>query len=222
MKVLGRWATVGYAILAVVLGAAITAVARRYMMPTTQIFDLQRRISDGTNLAFVTLVSTPVLVLTLMLASRRSGSSALAYLGLDIPRRRHIAITVVGVAIWIVFVEALGLVLGRNVSPWTLEIYRSAQADGSFIWLWLAIVVVGPIGEELLFRGFMFRGFVHAPSIVLISLIWSLSHIQYDLLDITEIFVLGLLLGLVRWNTGSTTLTTLLHMLYNLIEFVLV
>ncbi len=227
MKVLGRWATVGYAILAVVLGAAITAVARRYTMPTTQIFDLQRRISDGTNLAFVTLVSTPVLVLTLMLASRRSGSSALAYLGLDIPRRRHIAITVVGVAIWIVFVEALGLVLGRNVSPWTLEIYRSAQADGSFIWLWLAIVVVGPIGEELLFRGFMFRGFVHAPrdaipSIVLISLIWSLSHIQYDLLDITEIFVLGLLLGLVRWSTGSTTLTTLLHMVYNLIEFVLV
>jgi hypothetical protein len=68
MKVLGRWATVGYAILAVVLGAAIAAVARKYMMPTTQIFDLQR-ISDGTNLAFVTLVSTPVLVLTLILAS---------------------------------------------------------------------------------------------------------------------------------------------------------
>ena len=107
------------------------------------------------------------------------------------------------------------------MSPWPLAIYRSARADGSLIWLWLALVVAAPIGEEVLFRGFMFRGFVHAPrdavpSIVLISLIWSLLHIQYDLLDITEIFVLGLLLGVVRWSTGSTTLTILLHAVYNL------
>jgi uncharacterized protein len=92
------------------------------------------------------------------------------------------------------------LVLGRDADPWILAIHRSAQADGSLIWLWLAIVIATPISEEVLFRGFMFRGFVHAPrdavpSIVLISLIWSLQHIQYDLLDITEIFVLGLLLG---------------------------
>ena len=226
MKVIGRWATVGFAVLAVVLGAAVASVAVRFMTPATQNLDLYGRISNGTRLAVVSLAFAPVMIITLMLASRRSGSSVLAYLGLDIPRRRHIAITVAGLAVWIVFATMLNLVLGRDAQPWTLAIHRSAQAEGSLIWLWLAIVIASPISEEILYRGFMFRGFVHAPrdalpSIVLISLIWSLQHIQYDLLDITELFVLGLLLGLVRWSTGSTTLTILLHAVNNLVGFIL-
>jgi len=227
MKVLGRWATVGFAVLAVVLGAVVSWAAVRFTIPATRNLDLYGRMSNGTRQAVILLASAPVMIITLMLASRRSGSSVLAYLGLDIPRRRHIAITVVGLAVWIGFTAIVDLVLGREVSPWPLAIYRSARADGSLIWLWLALVVAAPIGEEVLFRGFMFRGFVHAPrdavpSIVLISLIWSLLHIQYDLLDITEIFVLGLLLGVVRWSTGSTTLTILLHALNNLVGFILV
>jgi uncharacterized protein len=228
MKVLGRWATVGFAALAFVLGTAAAFVAVRFMIPATQNLDLYGRMSNGTRFAVISLVSTPVIIITLMLASRRSGSRVLAYLGLDIPRRRHIAITVTGLAVWMVFTTVLDLVLGRDfVPPWQLATYRSARADGTLIWLWLAIVVVAPIGEEVLFRGFMFRGFVHTqrdavPSIVLISLIWSLQHIQYDLLDITEIFVVGLLYGLVRWSTGSTTLTILLHSVNNLVGFILV
>jgi membrane protease YdiL (CAAX protease family) len=75
--------------------------------------------------------------------------------------------------------------------------------------------------EELLFRGFIFRGFVHVPrdaipNIVVISLIWSMIHTQYDWFTIAEAFVFGLLLGFVRWSTGSTTLAIILHMLINL------
>jgi membrane protease YdiL (CAAX protease family) len=118
------------------------------------------------------------------------------------------------------------LVLDRDAEPFMLAIYRSAQAEGSLIWLWLETVVVAPIREELLFRGFMFRGFVHTqrdaiPSIVFISLIWSLTHFRYDWLTIAEVFVLGLLLGLVRWSTGSTTLTILLHAVNNLVSLIL-
>jgi membrane protease YdiL (CAAX protease family) len=54
------------------------------------------------------------------------------------------------------------------------------------------------------------------PNIVLISIVWSLGHFQYDWLGITSIFVVGVLLGLVRWRTGSTTLTIVIHMLNNL------
>jgi len=222
MKVLGRWATVGFAVLAFVLGSVAAWEAARFIVPATQNLDLHGRVSDGTRLAVVSLVSTPIMIITLMLASRRSGSNVLAYLGLDIPRRRHIAITVAGLAVWIVFVDALTLALGRDVvPPWMLETYRSARADGSLIWLLLSVVVAAPIGEELLFRGFVFRAFVDTQpdaiyNIVLISLIWSLGHFQYDWFVIAGIFVFGMLLGLVRWSTGSTTLTILLHMLNNL------
>lgn len=222
MKVLSRWATIGFAVLAFVFSQIIAGAAAAIMLPAMQNLGLHERLSNGTLNAIVVIVSTPVLTISLMLTSRRSGSNALAYLGLDIPRLRHIAITVAGLAVWIVFLDALTLALGRDlVAPWMLETNRSARADGTLIWLWLAIVVAAPIGEELLFRGFVFRGFVHTqrdaiPSIVLISVIWSLSHIQYDWFSIAQIFGLGLLLGLVRWSTGSTTLTILLHMLNNL------
>ncbi|HKD24955.1 MAG TPA: type II CAAX endopeptidase family protein [Xanthobacteraceae bacterium] len=205
MKVLSRWATVGYALFAIVLTVVLAGVAARFMMPAT-----------------ASLVSMLVPIITLMLACRRSGSNVLAYLGLDIPRWKHVAITVAGLAVWVVFLDALFLALGHDlVAPNMLEIYRSARADGSLIWWWLTIVVATPIGEELLFRGFVFPSFVDnqrdaIPNIVLISIVWSLGHFQYDWLGITSIFVVGVLLGLVRWRTGSTTLTILLHMLNNL------
>jgi hypothetical protein len=79
----------------------------------------------------------------------------------------------------------------------------------------------GQIGEELLFRGFMFRGFVHeprdaVPAILVIALIWSVLHVQYDWFVTAQSFVIGVLFGFVRWRTGSTTLVILLHMLLNL------
>jgi hypothetical protein len=114
MKVLSRWATVGHALFAIVLTVVLAGVAARFMMPAT-----------------ASLVSMLVLIITLMLACRRSGSNVLAYLGLDIPRWKHVAITVAGLAVWIVFLDALFLALGHDlVAPDMLEIYRSARADG--------------------------------------------------------------------------------------------
>src|SRR5713101_5184532 len=140
MKVLGRWATIGLAVLAFVLGTVIGAVAVLIVVPASQNFD---RSSEGSSYAVAWLVSNPVYVVTLMLASRLSGPNVLAYLGLDIPRWQHIAFAIAGLAILTVFVDTLTLALGRDmVSPSMLEIYRSAQADGSLSWLWLAIVVV--------------------------------------------------------------------------------
>jgi hypothetical protein len=79
MKVLGRWATVDLAIFVVVLSwvsAVISLVAMQIMMPAHKFAG-----SDGTTLAVSELVSTPVQVVTLMLASRRSGFNVFAYLG---------------------------------------------------------------------------------------------------------------------------------------------
>src|SRR5665811_1564385 len=96
----------------------------------------------------------------------------------------------------------------------------SMPFSGWLLWLWLAIVVFTPIGEEILFRGFLFRGWLRSPRdvwpvIVVTSLLWALIHVQYDWYTIGQIFVFGLLLGWMRWATGSTLLTILLHALIN-------
>jgi len=85
----------------------------------------------------------------------------------------------------------------------------------------LGISVLAGVGEEMLFRGFLFRGFVHErrdalPGILAISLIWSLLHVQYDWFGAALVFAIGVFLGYMRFLSGSTTLVILLHMLLNL------
>jgi uncharacterized protein len=218
MKAWGIWATLAFAILAFVLGQAMGIA----VLTMVRSFDPARVDSDGTAVAIYTLVGNPIEVITLVLATRLSGANALAYLGLDIPRWRDLAIAAAALFVVIAAADAVTFALGKEMVPaFQLELHRTAQAEGTLPWLWLAIIVAAPVGEELLFRGFMFRGFVHEPrdalpAILVIALIWSLLHVQYDWFGTAQVFAIGVLFGFVRWRSGSTTLVILLHMLLNL------
>jgi uncharacterized protein len=218
MKVWGIWATLAFAILAFLLGQAMGFAA----LTLVKNIDPARVDSDGTAVAIYTLISNPVEIVTLVLAIRLAGADVLGYFGLDVPHRRDVAIAVAALAAVIVAADAVTLAIGKEMVPaFQLELHRTAQAEGTLPWLWLAIIVAAPIGEELLFRGFMFRGFVHEPrdalpGILVIALIWSMLHIQYDWFGASQVFVIGVLFGFVRWRTGSTTLVILMHMLLNL------
>jgi membrane protease YdiL (CAAX protease family) len=218
MKTWGIAATLCFAVLAFGFGQAIGAGAVTAAMGA----DLPRVAGDGAAVAVSVLVGDPVQVITLALAARMTGEDLLKYFGLDVPRRRDAIIAIAGLVLVILAVDVLTLAFGRELVPaFQLQIHRSAQAKGALLSLWLALIVVAPVGEELLFRGFLFRGFVRErrdalPGILAISLIWSLLHIQYDWFGASQVFALGLLLGYVRLYSGSTTLVIVLHMLLNL------
>src|SRR6266481_3122443 len=83
-----------------------------------------------------------------------------------------------------------------------------------------AFCVAAPVSEELLARGFLYRGwsetFVQVPgAIVLSSLVWTTMHMQYERYFFGEIFSLGLWFGYLRYRGGSTWLTIVLHGLNN-------
>ena len=85
----------------------------------------------------------------------------------------------------------------------------------------LGAIVVAPAGEEIMFRGFLFRGWARSersawPAIIVISVLWAGLHVQYDWTGVAQIFVIGLFLGWMRWRSGSTLLTFVLHALFNL------
>jgi CAAX protease family protein len=218
MKVWGIWATLAFAILAFVLGQAMGFA----VLSAIKTIDPGRVDTDGTAVAIYTLISNPIEIVTLVLAIQLLGSNAREYLGIDIPHWRDVAIAVAGLAATIAAADALTFALGKDMVPaFQIELHRTARAQGSLPWLWLAIIVAAPVGEELLFRGFLFRGFVHeprdaVPGILIISLIWSMLHVQYDWFGTSQVFVIGLLFGFVRWRTGSTTLAILMHVLLNL------
>jgi uncharacterized protein len=218
MKVWGIWATLAFAILAFVLGQAMGYA----VVSMVKTIDPGRVDTDGVAVAIYTLISNPVEIVTLVLAIQLLGTDAREYLGLDVPRPRDVAIAVGALAAAIAVTDTMTLALGKELVPaFQVELHRTAREEGSLPWLWLAIIVAAPVGEELLFRGFMFRGFVHeprdaVPGILVISLIWSMLHVQYDWFGVAQVFALGLLLGFVRWRTGSTTLAILMHVLLNL------
>jgi membrane protease YdiL (CAAX protease family) len=177
--------------------------------------------SDGLAVALLILISTPVQVALLALFARHGGGSVAEYLGLIWPRRSEVIIGIAGAVAFIVGGNALTWVFGRNiVTDFQVDIYRTASPTGWLPLLLFAVIVVTPIGEETLFRGFLFRGWLRLPSkpwlaIAATALLWAIIHVQYDWFIISQVFVSGLLLGWLRWASGSTILTMLLHGLIN-------
>ncbi|MEK6248087.1 MAG: CPBP family intramembrane metalloprotease, partial [Planctomycetales bacterium] len=98
------------------------------------------------------------------------------------------------------------------------------KTSGSLTLLLFAIIIAAPLWEELLFRGFMHRGLQAGlgavPAVVICSASWAIMHLQYDLINILWVFVIGLFLGTVRVKTGSSSLTILLHAASNLVAMI--
>jgi membrane protease YdiL (CAAX protease family) len=175
---------------------------------------------DGVMIAIGALASILVQVAVLAFAARLRRWTPAGYFALNIPKRSEIVFAVLcTVGLMIVF-DGLMVVSGRDLVPsFQVEAYQSAKEAGWLLGLMLAIVVVAPVGEEIAFRGFLYRGLVRPGyerlSIVVISLAWALLHIQYDWLGMAQIFAAGLTLGWFRWASGSTTLTVIMHVLIN-------
>ena len=175
---------------------------------------------DGMLVAVGALVSIPVEVAVLAAAIRLRRWTAADYLAINVPRRGEIIMAAICVIALGLAFNAVLYVTGHDiVTPFQIEAYRTAKDAGWLPWLFVAIVVFAPVGEEIAFRGFLYRGLVRPGyeqlAIVVISLAWALLHIQYDWLGMAQIFAAGLTLGWFRWASGSTTLTIIMHVLIN-------
>ena len=221
VKPWGRWATLGLGLIALLGGqmAALIMLIQWFGFSLTRWSDLE---SDGVLVTVSVCLATAVQVALLVLMAWRTGSGADAYLGLIIPRKRDLLLSIIVVAILIAAADGFSWMLGYNpVSQFQLDIYNSASAAGWLPWLLLTLVVVAPIGEETLFRGFLFRGW-HRTSrdiwavVIVTALLWAITHVQYNPYYMAQVFGIGLVFGWFRYTSGSTILTMLLHGLINL------
>jgi uncharacterized protein len=177
---------------------------------------------DGRALALTVIGGLPAVLLAIWLPVHLSRAPFKEYLALRWTTWQNV---VIGIAAMIVMVEGWDLLskaTGHEVTAGFMgDIMKSVISDGV---LWLAVLafaVVAPLTEELLARGFLYRGwsesFLRVPgAIVLSSLVWTAMHVQYDLFFLGEVFSIGLVLGYVRYRSQSIWLTTLLHGLNNL------
>lgn len=198
--------------------AALTALTWWYDTGIAQLPDFS---GDGAAVSLIILISTPIQVALLWLMARHPGGDPAAYLGLTLPRRGEVLLGVITVVAFIGVGNLVSWLAGQNiVTTFQSDIYTTAAGAGWLLVLWLVVVVVTPIGEEILFRGFLFRGWHRGPRdawavIAATALLFAAVHVQYNLFVIAQILVFGLLLGWFRWATGSTVLCILLHALVN-------
>ena len=99
-----------------------------------------------------------------------------------------------------------------------------AQSGGEveIVPLMIICVLLGPIVEEIVFRGILLKMFGAAVgvffSIVITALLFSVSHAisQADMVQVIYTFVLGILLGVVRYKSTSLWSAIAVHMSFNL------
>lgn len=218
----GRLATFGFGFVALFgsQAVALLALSAWYGAGITQLPDVA---ADGIAVTIIIFVSTPLQLVLLYLLAQARGGNAIGYLALTLPRGGELAFGVVVTIALIALGNLISWLFGRFiVTSFQTDIYRTASAAGflPLLTLWLAVVVLTPVGEEVLFRGFLFRGWLRAPRdawpvILVTAFLWSIIHVQYDWFVIGQVFVFGVMLGFMRWATGSTVLTIVLHALIN-------
>jgi len=174
---------------------------------------------QGFLVAISMLLTVPLLCLVVMRLARRRGPLS-EYLGLRWAGGRAALAWALGFAVFLYLFDALGSWLGRPPVPdFMVDFYTSGEP---LVLLYLALVVLAPAFEELLFRGFLIPGLAHSRlgawgAVVVSGLLFAAIHLQYDLFDQGGVLGLGLMLGAVRVTTGSTVLALALHAGVNLV-----
>jgi len=220
-RVWGFWATTGFG-LVIGLTTLVTCVIGLIVFVVISPRQIAEVFSD---LGLVTsVISFPAAIvaigLTMVIIKTKRGATIAEYLGFQLITRKAILILLAYTAGFVVVSDLLTIVLGKPINPESM-----VESYNTSVWpvlLWIAVIILAPLGEEIFFRGFLFAGFRQSRmglygTIALTSFIWALLHLQYDFYGIATIFTGGIFLGIAHFKTDSLWSPILIHAFFNLI-----
>lgn len=112
------------------------------------------------------------------------------------------------------------------ISPEALEAFNSlmdSALGGDELMAFLAVVILAPIAEELLFRGIIFRMLVkhwsEIAAVIVSALLFGIFHM--NLMQAIYVLPIGLLLGYTAYKCKSVLPCILIHMINNFMPYVL-
>lgn len=184
--------------------------------------EVAEQAESGLTVALSVVTGLPAVLLALWIAVRLSGVPFADYLALRRASWRHLLLGIVAMVVLVTGWEGISNAVGHESSPaFMVDVAKSARADGALWLLVISFCVVAPVSEELLARGFLYRGWSESflrpiGAIVLSSLVWTAMHLQYDWFFFGQIFSIGLLFGYLRYLSGSIWPTVILHGFNNL------
>jgi membrane protease YdiL (CAAX protease family) len=242
-RVWGFWATIGFGAvilfafivvqtLVVAIGGAIVAIPRLESIDPSQFDAMLQTIMDALNdrlgllQSLATIISGIVgvgLIILIIRARKRAG--VIEYLGLYEISGNQVLLSL-GVVLGFIGVmtlleNSLGLEAGDTINDTLFDTSLWPPLFG------IAVVIFAPLFEELFFRGFLFEGILQsrlgaAGAIIITSVVFAILHIQYNAFGMFYIFLLGIIMGLVRWKTRRLWSTLVMHAVVNLLAVIVI
>jgi membrane protease YdiL (CAAX protease family) len=144
----------------------------------------------------------------------------------NLSMRDHIGLvrpSLSGSAMWIVLYIIWMLttdILTGWRGPWDFAPWRNQTLPVSILRI-LGAGILGPIAEELVFRGYAQALLKRTPlktygSVIVVALAWAALHYKSSGETAAMLIVCGLMLGAARETTGSVVTPAIMHMLWNL------
>ena len=184
--------------------------------------EIEKLGSHAIVVSLIAILAAPAEIGVVALAIRLARCRFGEYLAFVRPSRKFVLIGLACLVVLMPLADLSTWISGRGIiPPFVIEAYRSARDSGTIWLLAIALVIAAPLTEEIVFRGFMYRGLAasrvgDAGAILIPSTIWAGMHVQYEMFFIVQIFLLGIVFGALRWKSGSIWLTIGLHAIVNL------
>tara|TARA_Y100001960_G_scaffold151803_1_gene160175 strand:- start:863 stop:1567 length:705 start_codon:yes stop_codon:yes gene_type:complete len=164
----------------------------------------------------------PIAILFILWRMKKRKISISTLGSLDI-QKKPLFISIILLAVFLLIEEIYFYLLGIEMPESFIEFLLADPIFLSFI----SVVVVAPLLEEFLFRGFLYSqlkvSFLKEwGAVALSSLVWTALHFQYEIGILFFLFFFGLFLGYFRVKYNSLLIPVVLHMLNNLVAFLLI
>jgi membrane protease YdiL (CAAX protease family) len=184
---------------------------------------------------FVYVLMTEIIVVGLLLWLLKFFKETWHSIGVIRPKVESVSYVIGGIlvyyATYLVVATVVYTILPLNFEQ-RQEIGFSTDATGAnMAFAFAALVVLPPIVEEILFRGFLYTRFKRVVSIkwaaVAVSLLFAAAHLQFgsgnELLWVAALdtFILSLVLVYLREKTGNIWAGVGVHALKNLVAFLI-
>ena len=174
---------------------------------------------DGDLVSIAFLISLPlILTVIFFVVKKRRKQPVFSFLGFTAVTKATITKWLAIAASFLLANIITGKIFDRPPFPdWVISAYNATD----IIWLFfIAVIILGPIAEEVLYRGYIIRVWSSSAvgpifSTLLLSIIWAATHWQYDFYDMTWIFLLGILLCISRIQTRSIYPAIIIHTFWN-------
>lgn len=174
-------------------------------------------VYDARVLSYLEIISGTLTTLFIVLLVHLRNVSPVEHLKLYRFQKRDLLSWLAVLAAFTILLALVSSVLSPESSDFMQRIWDSTD---NIILLIIAIVIVAPIFEETLFRGFLFTGIQQSHlgtgvAIGFTSATWAIIHTQYGAFDLISIFILGIVLSASRIASGSLLVPIILHGTFN-------